>query len=511
MSNFFKRYIYIFLFLIPFIIITKPILNGAIPFWYDPGRDLLMAWDNLKKISLIGPTSGIPGIFYGPQWIWLLSIGVAISKDPRVVLFLIISLPYFIGIPMAIYFLNKSLIEKLTVPAIWILTIFCFSSYITQIWSPNLAPLLLFILLTLFYKTKDIRAERNIKRFTIMGLIYGLLLNHHISLGVVFLVTWIVYFFTIFLIILVSSLKSKKSKHWIPASAGMTHFKNLIINSVSFWSGLMIMLLPFFLFEVRHGFMQIKSLIFTLSQSTAVVGQIGISKYEIVQKFIERSSVALSIPQQFSIFAIALIISGIFFNLLKKRFSKEDLKLLLFLVLNILSLFIVYFGTKNPVWNYHFISVEVVFIFLTLLAVKKNRILQYVLFSWAIILLISRMVLFNQSFMKENNQGELMAKKSIVEFILNDTRNSTFTYFVKNPSIYTYDYDYIFRWIGEKNKKLPNQNSSQAINTYIIVPEDVKNDKIGFTLNRTPDEKYYTSSEWVREDKTIIIKRLHKQ
>lgn len=499
MLKIFRKILAVVLFVIPFIIIIKPVFTGAIPFWYDPGRDLLMAWDNLKKISLIGPTSGIPGIFYGPQWIWLLSIGVAISKDPRVVLFLIISLPYFIGIPLAIYFLNKSLIEKLTVPAIWILTIFCFSSYITQIWSPNLAPLLLFILLTLLYKTKDICAERNIKRFTIMGLIYGLLLNHHISLGVVFLVTWIIYFLTTFFL---SILNKKRLKE---------NLLNWLINAVSFWSGLMIMLLPFFLFEVRHGFTQIKSLIFTLSKSSAVVGQIGISKNEIVQKFIERSSIALSIPEQFSVFVIILIIAGIFFNILRKLYSKDDKKLLLFLVLNVISLFIVYFGTKNPVWNYHFISVEVVFIFLTLLAVKKNRILQYVLFSWAIILLISRMVLFSQSFMKQNNQGELMAKKSNVEFILNDTKNLSFAYFAKNPSIYTYDYDYIFRWIGEEKNQYPDQSPGQAVNTYIIVPDDVKNDKVGFTLNRTPDEKYYTASEWMRGDRTMIIKRLHKQ
>lgn len=498
MTKLLKRISFIVLFIIPFFIITEPVIKGAIPFWYDPGRDLLMAWDNLKKISLIGPTSGIPGIFYGPQWIWLLSIGVAISKDPRVVLFLIISLPYFVGIPLAIYFLNKSLLEKLTVPSMWILAIFCFSSYITQIWSPNLAPLLLFILLTLFYKTKEIREERNIKRFMIMGLIYGLLLNHHISLGVVFLVTWIIYFLTTFFL---SILNKKRLKE---------NLLNWLVNTVSFWSGLMIMLLPFFLFEVRHGFMQIKSLIFTLSQSTAVVGQIGISKYEIVQKFIERSSVALSIPQQFSIFVVVLIISGIFFNLLKKRFLKDDLKLLLFLVLNILSLFIVYFGTKNPVWNYHFISVEVVFLFLTLLAVKKNRILKYVLFSWAIILLINRTALFTQSLMKSNKQGELMAKRSNVEFILNDTNNSSFIYYAKNPSIYSFDYDYLFRWIGEVKKKYPDQNPISAVNTYIIVPADVKSDKLGFTLNRTPDEKYYTASEWMREDGTMIIKRLHK-
>lgn len=503
MNNIFKRFLYIFILLIPFIIITKPIFQGAIPFWYDPARDLLMAWDNLKKITLIGSTSGIPGIFYGPYWIWLLSIGELISKDPRVVLFLVITLPYFIGISLAIFSLNKSLIQRLSLPALWIITIFCFSNnatnYITQIWNPYLAPLLFFILLTLFYKTKDIRIERNIRRFVIMGFIYGLLFNLHISFGVVLLLTWIIYFIYIFFLVVLNKNKRKE------------HLSHWFINAASFWAGFLVMFIPFFIFELRHGFMQIKSLIFTLSQPSAVVGQTGISKYEIIQKFIERSSIALSVPSKFSVIIIILIFVAILISLLKRLYSKDDKKLLLFLVLNMISLFIVYFGTKNPVWSYHFISVEVIFIFLTLLAIKKNKILQYIFFSWAIIIIISQIILFAQSFTKQKNQGELMAKKSDIEFILKDTKNSSFMYFAKNPSIYSYDYDYIFRWIGDEKKQYPDQNPDQAKNIYIIIPDDVRNDKVGFTLNRTPDEKYYTSAEWIRPDKTIIIKRLHKQ
>jgi len=58
------------------------IISGNISFWYDPARDMLSAWDNLHKLTLIGSTSGIPGIFYGPYWIWLLSIPIFFSKDP---------------------------------------------------------------------------------------------------------------------------------------------------------------------------------------------------------------------------------------------------------------------------------------------------------------------------------------------------------------------------------------------------------------------------------------------
>lgn len=495
-----KRLLAIALFIVPFLIITKPIFSGAIPFWYDPGRDLLMAWDNLNKISLIGPPTGIPGIFYGPYWIWLLSLGLLVSKDPRVVLFLCISIPYFIGIPLIIRSLNKSLVDKITISALWIISIFSFASYISQIWNPNLAPLLLFILLTLFYKTKDMRLEKNVKRFVVIGLVYGLLFNQHISIGVVILLTWGIYFL---LNLLLTISNKKKIKDY---------FFNWLTNVVSFWIGFFIILLPFFIFEARHGFMQIKSLIYTLSKSSAVVSQVGLTKIQIVQNFIERSSIALSLPSKLSLFIVVVIVGGIVFNLSKKKiYSKDDLKLLLFLILNVFSLFVVYLGTKNPVWAYHFISAEVIFIFLILLAIKKNRFLEYIFLFWALVILISQIIFFSKSFSKHTNPGELMAKKSNVEFILKDTKNFSYMYYAKNPSIYTYDYDYLFRWVGEEEKKYSQPSLDKATNIYIIVPYDVRNDKVGFTLNRTPDNQYYTSNQWIREDGTIIIKRLHKK
>ena len=146
MGDMLKRALFLISIIVAFLIIIKPVIEGNIPFWYDPARDLLMAWDNLKKPTLIGPTSGIPGIFYGPHWIWLLSIGVAISKDPRFVVFLILTLPHFIFLPLSIVKLQGKLIDWKTMISIWILSIFALGSYANQIWSPNLAPLLFFLL-----------------------------------------------------------------------------------------------------------------------------------------------------------------------------------------------------------------------------------------------------------------------------------------------------------------------------------------------------------------------------
>src|SRR5258706_349978 len=87
-------------FLIPLILVLATLFSYNLKLWYDPARDLLSAWNNLSKPTLIGPTSGIPGIFYGPYWIWLLSFGLLFSKNPLIVTFIVATIPYCLIFPL---------------------------------------------------------------------------------------------------------------------------------------------------------------------------------------------------------------------------------------------------------------------------------------------------------------------------------------------------------------------------------------------------------------------------
>src|SRR5438045_1065325 len=57
------------------------IINNSYAFTYDVGRDMLALQQlvYLHKIPLIGFTTGMPGIFYGPWWYYLLSIPFFLS------------------------------------------------------------------------------------------------------------------------------------------------------------------------------------------------------------------------------------------------------------------------------------------------------------------------------------------------------------------------------------------------------------------------------------------------
>ncbi|EKE12514.1 MAG: hypothetical protein ACD_13C00191G0010 [uncultured bacterium] len=50
-------------------------LADLLGFWYDQGRDALVIWDFIYKgkLFLIGPTTGIEGIFRGPWYYWLIT------------------------------------------------------------------------------------------------------------------------------------------------------------------------------------------------------------------------------------------------------------------------------------------------------------------------------------------------------------------------------------------------------------------------------------------------------
>lgn len=50
-------------------------LNGYFAFTFDQGRDFLQLYDLVyrHKLSLIGPPTGIDGVFHGVWWYWFLA------------------------------------------------------------------------------------------------------------------------------------------------------------------------------------------------------------------------------------------------------------------------------------------------------------------------------------------------------------------------------------------------------------------------------------------------------
>jgi hypothetical protein len=443
------------------IIPLRSVILGGIPFWYDPARDMLLAQNNLQKLTLIGPPGGIPGIFYGPYWIWLLSWPMVFSKDPRSVVLLAITIPFLILFPFILWRMKK----LLGLPAIFIilaLFIINYNNYLTFPWSPYLISL---VILALMYLV-SIRAP-----VILIGVVAALAPNFNFSFGIVVVFGTLVYVL-------------------------LTDWKKL----PKFLMGACLVYLPFFIFEVRHDFLQIRAFWDTFLNSalynTAAVGQIGIPKSEILTRVLTVPAEMLHLPlETFGKLGIVLVVLGVIKGLLKER--------MVWLSGCILgSLFFIYHSTKNPIWPYQFIGVETIFLVVLGLLLSKSRMLSIIIGAWVIWLMLGILANFvNPLIPNYLALPTLASKENIARQVIADAASRPYTVFAYSPAIYTYEYDYLFGWLAK------NHSTSDGL-VYLIIPSTTNAIKTDFIHYKTPDNVYKT--EWGKEmpDGTTIIKRV---
>src|SRR5690606_18419506 len=77
--------------------------------------------------------------------------------------------------------------------------------------------------------------------------------------------------------------------------------------------------LPFFAFEVRHGFMQLTTIINTLTTPHSVVGVTGISYGQILTYFAQRFAALVSLPMSYAIILGVIVLSIASFHLIKSK------------------------------------------------------------------------------------------------------------------------------------------------------------------------------------------------
>lgn len=472
------------------------VFSGSVAFWYDPARDILSAWDNLSKLTLIGPTSGIPGIFYGPYWIWWLSFAELISKDPKIVILITTTVPYILFYTLLMYLFSK-IIGKLPAILLWILYFYNFQGQITSLWNPNLAPLLflaIFYLLVTFVSRKNTGTK--IVQIFCAGILSGLALNIHISFSTGFIIGSLLY---LFIFVCLSKKKSIDEK-----------IRELSFQIVSFLIGIAIMFVPFFLFEMRHGFMQTKTLIAALEKGGGVVAIQGLTKVEILQNFVGKFTTLLQIPSLIgSIVFIALAVLFVILLLMKKiKLTDLEIHLISLLCLVTFVIMTVYLTAKNPIWPYHFIGAEIIFSLFIGLVIAKIKPLKYVLVLWICVLSIFQLQgLINSLHSNPLEISSLYTKEIITNTVVHDAGDKEYTFYAYNPAIYMYDYAYLFRWLGKKSESFDPGQVQRVGTIYLILSPGKKSALDDFVHFRSPVDMYTTTKSWHFPDGTVVVKR----
>src|SRR5258708_7199783 len=414
------RNIQLFYYLIIFFAISLPFalsviffLSNNLTFWYDNARDLLLAWENLNKHSLIGPQSGVPGIYYGPYWIWLLSIGLFFSKNPLIVTFITATIPYFILFPLIWFRLNK-FFDRTTILIGWLF--FMFSSgmtYATQLWNPYPAPLLtLAIIYLLIIADFTIITKKQNFISVAIGILMGILINIHISFGLALLCGLAIFLIADTLYTFLQGDKNTKK----------IFFVHKIYSVVFIFFGLLISFLPSLLFEARHGFHQTQKVLDTLFKFVAVVSVPGLNKTQILLTFLKNFGNLLHIPPLYAGIVLLLLITSLIITLKQKViFQKKDTRILLLLISLFSGNLFIYVTAKNPVWEYHFIGVDILFLLLLTFIASRLSLFRKGLIFYTITLVCFSTGAFLINFHKDTSYFQ--QQKNVVNIISRDAKN----------------------------------------------------------------------------------------
>lgn len=458
--------------------------QGFFAFTYDQGRDLLKVAQIIfdHHLTLIGATTGLQGVFYGPWWYYFLSPILFLSDgNPQgvanffgflsilTIVFLYILLKKITNSPLLAF----SLAFVASTSGSWMFAP-------TIIWNTSLTPILLIAFFYFIDKIINTRQSTSLY-FFLLGAITFLIMDSELPFGLML---------SLYLLIAVFLFRK------------IFYKKQLLLSIL----GLAIILLPRIVFDIRHNFLISRSIISYLIEPKIYGDQIPM-----VQRFWYRVdlywgvfSQAFTENNKFVGLLFLIILGVITVFILKDRKirtkMRNDILLKFSLLLCIFSLlfFTLY---KDVVWNYYLIGIP------TLLIIIIAKIFSYAFkvekLKLGMSILIGLLVVLNftkglSSPFKITWQGDgatYRNQKMIMDYILGQKPHD-YSYYAYTPAIFDYPFEYLFYWYAKKG--------------LIEVPKERQ--KTMFLIIRDASNKKYLSTGWygdkTRDNTTIVEKKI---
>ena len=453
------------------LLLKIPITNkGFFAFTYDQGRDLLAVSKIIYEgtLTLIGPTTGLQGIFYGPWWYYFLSPLLFISGgNPQSVgsLFGLLGIATVVCLYLFIKNTTHSLLLSLSLALVASMS----SSWMfgpTLIWNTSLTPILLIFFIVLMNKIFD---EPKSVYFFLLGIVAFLIMDSELPFGLIILGY-----------VLISILIFRK-----------VFFQKKILLT---FSGMLLILLPRILFDLRHNFLISKSII-----SYLIHPKIYGEEVPLITRFIYRLDLYWGIFSQaftrnnklLGLLFFFLIVS-IIFLISKNKKVWHDLKNdVLFIHLSLIIIFSLIFFTlfKDVVWDYYLIGLPVLFIliisriFLCATRLKKAKLFTAGVLLILVVLNFNKGILSPFKIFWEGDGATYKNEKMVIDYIASQ-KPRDYSFYAYSPAIFDYPFDY---WYNRQGL-LENPKDNQKL-MYLVIREESsqKYHKLGWYGDKTKD------------------------
>lgn len=442
------------------------VLNGNPVFGIDQGRDYMFVKNIVVdyKLTLIGAElgagqAGLSYLFHGPGYFYMLAIPFIIfDGNPIGGVFLMLVLGLS-AIAFSVYFITKFLGWKEGLFMGFLMAVCPYligqSRFIENHFGTPILILIVFYFTYLFTKTKK-------TKFIFWAALFSAFIyNLEVAIAIPLCITLLIY--SIFI------LRAK-----------------LIPRLPYMFLGFSISFSPMFIFEFRHGFMGLRSVFTYLfnsneahSSSTPILlhakNILNLFTYTFSDSFPGRLLISQSMQGILMFCFVVLIIF-----VLQREKEKIKKRFILFLLLLFPVNFLIFMPLRTIVFQ-HYLT-DIILASLILLTYCLSWLCKNEYFKLAISMSIYSFILFAvgihsayktsiSDYYDHGGLHKLRGKIEAIDFIYKDANKKPFGLLVFSPTVYTYPYDYLVWWHGQrKYNYIPHSEKKGTF--YLLIERD---------------------------------------
>lgn len=420
---------------------------GTFAFTYDVGRDMLNLAQIVQthKLPLIGPTTGLPGLFYGPWWYYILLPAFIITRGNPIGIAVFMNLVGGAAILVA-YFLGKEMEDSKL--GLLFAGLVAFSSAAIsasqQIWNPNIA--FLFILLILLILVRLYKKNIGSVSYFFLGLLLALTIDSEVVFGLLYTVGIVLS-----LIVLVRKKISLKG------------VLLLLLGSFVIFS-------PRIFFELRHQFVMTTHILQMLRTPQPSVQSTSFF-HNLMQRltvFWDSWNFAFNSIWPVGILTVGLSILYLWQVVKTKKPTPRTFAAKLFGIVSVVF-FIGVLTFQHDIFSHYLVALPVYFLLLgglslyTLAKQVGNKKITLGVLALLIVIFFNP-ISFVQSLFAAPWVGDVSVYRNqvhTVDYIYGQAQGKQFRYETYTPARIDYEYQYLFSWYGKKAYNYtPTQNSN---------------------------------------------------
>ncbi|MEK9147277.1 MAG: hypothetical protein AAB639_03705 [Patescibacteria group bacterium] len=479
----------------------RGVVSGTFGFTHDQGRDLLAAWSiSHGDPTLIGPTTGLAGVFHGPLWYWLLAIFSFLGDgNPKFILGAVVFL--YGAVEFWLFWVIKKFYGM--VPAFLVLVIISFSPFFIatggQLWSPNMVTLS-----TMVAAIALVGIANGKGWFWLLGLALGANIQFEAAGGVFLLIS---------LVLALTLVKppNVRVRDWI-----------------IFAASLFVTFIPQILFEAKNGFLMSKHVLSYLGERREdFIADYGIKTVEYktglffdnFNKLFFGENVVLNLLFIFlmSVLFIKIFISGAG----KVEVAARKKLILIWSAIVIFLMWVTVNLYTDVVWHHFLEGISIFFIIIiALMLFIFSRYLTKITFILIFLIFLGFLIPVANDLKAGvdfvGNHSVYRNQLKIIDEIYNDAGGASFNVVVYEPTTYAYTYQYLLSWYGKKRhgEEPVSNDYPQRLVYYIIEPDDIEGRRDKWIRERDGEGEIIWEKEFFREEKKnlglVLQKRIRR-